>query len=360
MRFSLPSPSWPLPPPRHPWHLRRNRTSKEPYLFPTASCTDGQTEPGSKTSRYARTVTTSTPDASVFHVKEPWSDEPVVELAHNFDEWADRLIGIGESTPDKYVVVGSRFYTTDALSSHVARTFCAMELDYSGGKDKPVARLIAWMPESYLLQGVAALPLEPAVVLISDQYVLKPREKQVDWTPSPGQVWRLDTRTGEYELVMTGYAEFNTTYRHGHDVGINGVKIRGEYLYWVNQDDGGVYRLKIDKYGRPVPPAKAEVLARYDTFWDDFDFGPDDSIWATGFNAVFAIDPNNGKVVTVDGVGTSENTTFPGPTAAMFGRNSKDKNILYVTGNMAEIPTDLEHIKIGGWVRAIDTTGFKF
>lgn len=188
-------------------------------------------------------VTTSTPDGSVWQVKEPWNDNPEVELVFNFDKWVDRLIGICETTPDKYVVVGSRFYSPDAQSSHVARTFCAMELDFSCNSTKPSARLIAWMPESYLLQGVAALPWDLETVLISDQYVLKPRATQVDWTPTPGQIWVLDTRTGDYKLVMTDYAEMNTTYAKGPDVGIDGIKIRDHDLFWVNQDDSGIYRI---------------------------------------------------------------------------------------------------------------------
>src|SRR5881394_612358 len=45
-------------------------------------------------------VTTSTPDGSVWQVKEPWSSFPEVERVYNFDQWVDRLIGIGETTPD--------------------------------------------------------------------------------------------------------------------------------------------------------------------------------------------------------------------------------------------------------------------
>jgi hypothetical protein len=304
-------------------------------------------------------VTTSTPDGSVWQVKEPWNDNPEVEKVFNFDEWADRLIGIGETTPDKYVVVGSRFYSTDAQSSHVARTFCAMELDFSKNSTTPTARLIAWMPESYLLQGVAPLPWDLETVLISDQYVLRPRQTQVDWTPSPGQIWTLDTRTGEYNLVMTDYAELNTTYAKGPDVGIDGIKIRDHDLFWVNQDDSGIYRIKINDTGAPAENAKPELIASYETMWDDMAFDPfnENIIWATGLNAVFAA-TLDGKVVPVDGIGTSDNLTLPGPTACQFGRTEKDKATLYVTGNLVEVPTSLLDVKLGGWVRALDTTGF--
>nr|7X36_A Chain A, EupfF [Penicillium janthinellum]7X36_B Chain B, EupfF [Penicillium janthinellum]7X36_C Chain C, EupfF [Penicillium janthinellum]7X36_D Chain D, EupfF [Penicillium janthinellum] len=304
-------------------------------------------------------LTTSTPNGTVWHVKKPWTDTPEVELAYNFDEWVDRLIGIGETTPDKYIVVGSRFYSPDAYSSHVDRTFAAMELDFT--KEPPSTRMVAWMPEAELLQGVAALPWDRSIVLISDQYVLRPRYKQVDWTPSPGQIWRLDTKTGDYELVMTDYAEMNTTYAHGPDVGINGIRILGNELYWVNQDNGGVYRVEIQKNGHPVPPAVPEVVSVVESqLWDDFAFGPgdEDLLWVTGLNAVYAVSKKNGTAVVVDGVGTSNNMSFPGPTSCQFGRTKHDSNVLYVTGNLYSVPDSLLDVKIGGWVRAIDTTGF--
>ncbi|PKX93960.1 uncharacterized protein P174DRAFT_450896 [Aspergillus novofumigatus IBT 16806] len=280
-------------------------------------------------------LTTSTPNGTVWHVKQPWTDTPEVELAYNFDEWVDRLIGIGETTPDKYIVVGSRLYSPAAYSSQVDRTFAAMELDFT--EETPSARMVAWMPEATLLQGVAALPWNRSTVLISDQYVLRPRNEQVDWTPSPGQIWLLDTQTGDYELVMTNYTEMNTTYAHGKDVGIDGIRILDDELYWVNQNTGGIYRVALQKNGYPRPYRRPRV-------WDDFAFGAgdEDLLWATGLNAVYAVSTKKGTAVVVDG----------------FGRSKYNSNVLYVTGNLYSVPDNLLDVKIGSWVRAIDTTGF--
>ncbi|KAI1074643.1 hypothetical protein F5B20DRAFT_431995 [Whalleya microplaca] len=306
-------------------------------------------------------VTTSTPNGSVYQVKEPWNNAPEVELVYNFDEWVDRLLGICETTPDTYVVVGSRFYNEELTGSPVERTFCAMELDFSRNSNKPTARLIAWMPEAYLLQSVAALPWDLTTVLISDQYLLRPRQIQSDLTPSPGQVWRLNTRTGEYSIAISNRAEFDTAESKGPDVGINGIKIRGNFLYWANEETGYFYRIKIGNTGAPLIPGKPEVVAHYDTLWDDFSFGPGDkdTIWAAGSNTVYAISPE-GKVVAVDGVGTSDNLTFPGPTASGFGRHNNDKNVVYVTGSLSNFPENPVFGQLAGYVRAIDTTGFSF
>ncbi|KAH6984473.1 hypothetical protein BKA56DRAFT_670983 [Ilyonectria sp. MPI-CAGE-AT-0026] len=309
-------------------------------------------------------ISTSTLSATVWQVKEPWKENPETVLVYNFDEWADRLIGIGQTTPDTFVVVGSRFYNPGPFSSHVDRTFCAMELDFSKNKDKPEARLIAWFPDAILLQGVAALPWKPTTVLISDQYVLRGRYEQVDWKPSRGQIWRLDMLTGEKEVVMGNYTAMDTTYLRGPGVGINGINIRGNTLFWVNQDTGGVYSFEIDEAGHPVPrDAEPKVLADVDTSWNDFDIGPGDvdTIWATSFfHTVMAISPNNGTAVPIGGRGTTDPEAYAGPTSAAFGKTKHDSHILYVVGNMEKTYDHFSGISLKGWVRAVDTTGFHF
>lgn len=317
-------------------------------------------------------ISQSTPKAVVWQVKEPWNDEPEVEQAYAFDEWADRLIGIGETTPDKYIVVGSRFYSTDPQSSQVERTFCAMELDFTQDSKSPSARLVARFPHANLLQSVSALPWDRTVVLISDQYLLHPRADWEDLTPGPGQIWRLDTKTGEHELIMTNYAEMNTTYQHGLDVGINGIKIHGDHLYWLNMDTGGAYRVRIDKHGYPSPlnAIPEPLVIAEDVMWDDFAMhgtrigeeseSEDLTMFAASIVNVMAISPNNGSIVPIAGYGTSDPMGFPGPTSAQFGRTEKDSHILYVTGKLLNIPPSIRDVVIRGWVRAIDTSGFHF
>lgn len=293
-------------------------------------------------------VSTSTPNASVYQVSKPWTKTPEVTLVHTFSEYVDRLIGIGESTPDKYVVVGSRFTSAELTGMPINGTWATMELDFTRDTNRPSFRLIAAMPEANLLQSVAPLPHDPATVLISDQFL-----------HSPGQVWRLDTRTGKYSLAIKDLPELNTTNKVA-DVGINGIKIRGNQVYWANSDANIIYRLKIDQTGAPARGAKPEVVSHFaGAVYDDFTFGPcnEDWIWATGNadNRLLAIRPD-GKTVVVLGNGTD--SVFPSPTAAGFGKRH-DKNILYVSGRDKELPSNGKY-HVGGWVRAVDTTGFRF
>ncbi|KAL7626433.1 hypothetical protein AAE478_003205 [Parahypoxylon ruwenzoriense] len=292
-------------------------------------------------------ITTSTPNASVYQVHEPWTTTPSVTLVHTFNEYVDRLIGIGESTTEKYVVVGSRFDSTALSGLPINGTWAAMELDFTKNHNTPIPRLIARMPEAYLLQSVDSLSNDKAVVLISDQFLR-----------SQGKVWRLDTRTGKYRIVIDGLEEMNTSLKVG-DVGINGLKVRGNQLYWVNSDQGNIYRLQIDATGAAAPGAKPVLVAHYPgSTFDDFTFGPydRDEIWTTGNsdNRLLAVGLN-GETVVVLGNGT--NTILPLPTACQFG-TQHDKTILYVTGRDWELPVNGTYM-IGGWVRAVDTTGFR-
>lgn len=163
---------------------------------------------------------------------------------------------------------------------------------------------------------------------------------------------------------MGNYTAMDNTYLRGPGVGINGIKIRGNTLFWVNQDTGGVYSFEIDEAGYPVPrDAEPKVLADVDTSWNDFDIGPGDidTIWVTSFfHTVMAISPNNGTAIPIGGRGTTDPEVYAGPTSAAFGKTKHDSHILYVVGNMEKIYDHFSGISLKGWVRAVDTTGFHF
>lgn len=292
-------------------------------------------------------VSTSTPNASVYEVDQPWLESPTVSLVHTFDDHVDRLIGIGASSPDKFVVVGSRFDSTAESGMPINGTWAVLEIDFTGDDCPPSARLIAAMPDAFLLQGVAALPWDPEGVLISSSFL-----------KSPGVVWRVDTRTGEYSLAVSDLPEMQTSLI-GAPVGINGIKIRGNNLWWVNSDQFTLYRLEIDQTGAAALGAKPEAVAYYqDAVLDDFCFGSHNEpiIWATGNadNRLLAFD-FDGRGAVVLGNGTDH--VFPSPTACAFSSGGPG-NLMYVTGRDKTLPLANGSFVIGGWVRAVDVGSF--
>ena len=291
-------------------------------------------------------VSTSTPNASVYEVDQPWLESPTVSLVHTFDDHVDRLIGIGASSPDKFVVVGSRFDSTTESGMPINGTWAVLEIDFTGDDCPPSARLIAAMPDAFLLQRVAALPWNPTL-LISSSFL-----------KSPGVVWRVGTRTEEYSLAVKDLPEMQTSLI-GAPVGINGIKICGNNPWWVNSDRFTLYRLEIDQTGAAALGAKPEAIAYYqDAVLDDFCFGSHNEpiVWATrnADNGLLAFD-FDGRGAVVLGNGTDH--VFPTPTACALSSGGPG-NLMYVTGRDKTLPLANGSFVIGGGVRAFDVGGF--
>ncbi|KAH7128496.1 hypothetical protein B0J11DRAFT_557992 [Dendryphion nanum] len=258
------------------------------------------------------------------------------------------LLGITETFPDTFNVIAGNA-TADAQG--YPGTFSSWEVKFDSSSSTPKVRKIANIPEAKLLNGNVAVPSNPKIVLIADSQF--------------GLLFRLDTVTGKYEIIADRPELKPRPEIHNDPVGfgINGIKIRGNYLYFSSSNLVSIYRVKITSDGYIAHDGKAPIEKYADlndlaTFIDDFAIGDDGTIWAiTNFdNNVIAISPKGKKEVVV---GSKGSLTVAGGTAAAFGRTKKDKDILYVTTSGALANPVNGTITEPGKVVAIDTTGYK-
>jgi len=143
-------------------------------------------------------------------------------------------------------------------------------------------------------------------------------------------------------------------------VGINGIKIFKDYLYWTHSALAIIYRVRLDADGRRVQDAKVETVAKLNaTFLDDFAIRGDGIIWATtnSDSTLVAVQHETGQSVVVDGA--AGELTVLGDTAAAFGRGSDDGCVLYVVTCGGLRSKDVAAIKEGAKVVAVDTRGFE-
>lgn len=290
-------------------------------------------------------VTQFAPAPVLYTVRNPSSPNAALKDIHQF-KTITNILGIAESCPDTFVVVGGN---ATANATGYAGTFSAWEVKFS--KDAATVHKIVDIPESMFLNGVVALPDAPNIVLIADSQF--------------GLLFRLDTEKATYE-VIADRPEFKPhpeRFNKTVGFGINGVKIRDEFLYFSNTNLVNIYRVPITKDGYLAKKGKAPVelyadLNAVTTFIDDFEIGPDGTVWVVtnDDNSLVAVTPRSRKVEVV--AGAKDKLTLAGGTGAAFGRTKKDRHVLYIsTAGGLDAPVNGTLVEPGKVV-GVDTRGW--
>ncbi|KAH8672907.1 hypothetical protein BGZ60DRAFT_374222 [Tricladium varicosporioides] len=153
------------------------------------------------------------------------------------------------------------------------------------------------VPNTKSMNGLAALPSNPYVVLSADSI--------------GGRVLRIDTRTS---AVSVAFSDAALVPNAEPPIGINGLKIRGQYLYYTNSNLETFGRIPIDANGSKT--GTAETLAQIDGSPDDFAFD-------TAGNAYVAVHPSSMVKITPCGIVTTigEGDLFQQPTSVALAHD---------------------------------------
>jgi hypothetical protein len=295
-------------------------------------------------------ITQLAPAPVLYTIKNPSLSNASLEQIYQWHEpnVTDSL-GITETYPNTFVIVTGN---ATANATGYAGTFAVWEARFpSTVSSVPKVRKVANIPQAKFLNGIAALPTNPSIVLIPDSQF--------------GLLFRLDTRTGKSE-VIADRSEFkphperlNATVGFG----INGIKIRDGYLYFSNSDLVTIYRIRITPNGYIAHTGKALVeiyadLKAVTIFVDDFTFGEDGTLWAASNlgNTIVAVSPGGESIQVV--AGEEDQLTIASGTAVAFGRGKTDKKVLYVVtaGGLAKPVSGT--IVEPGKVVAVETSGY--
>lgn len=182
-------------------------------------------------------------------------------------------------------------------------------VDFS--KQPAHVRLTAHFPKAMLLNGMATLNAATGLLLIGDA--------------GAGVVYRLNVNTGATAVVIDDPTMKPPA---GAPVGIDGVQIRNNVLYFTNAPIGNFVRIPLRADGTAAGPA---VIQAQNIEADDFTFD-------TAGNAYLALTYSKEIVKLPPGASTSTVIAGPsdalnGPTACKFGRRKTDSKMLYVTTN---------------------------
>jgi hypothetical protein len=260
------------------------------------------------------------PDGSLLFtrldVPEVWSVNTTsgdASVVHSFSN-VTSCFGISEIEVDVFAVVIGNFSTKTYQPT--PGSFSLQKLDFNNVDDKeddrtsklPAASEIAALPDAQALNGMATLSKESNMVLIAD---------------SPkGAVWKVHTKSGNYSVALN-HTTMLPAKGQALPLGVNGLKVVDDYLYYSSTTRMEFCRVKVDSDGTAV--GEYEVIAS--------GFLPDNFDVTSEGTAYIATDPQN-SVVRITPIGQISlvaggqlSTQMPGPTSC---RLAKDGKSLYV------------------------------
>ncbi|CZR65099.1 uncharacterized protein PAC_14999 [Phialocephala subalpina] len=265
------------------------------------------------------------------------SDPKEAVLVHKFEDVLG-LSGVVEVKEDVFYVAGSN-YSLATFSNEGSSFVWEVDMTSFSKGSKANIKKIAHLTSAGLPNGMELFSKDEGTVWIADSQI--------------GVVWKVNINDGKVENIIE-VDEMKPPPPPALQMGINGLKIRDNYLYWSNTGLMLFCRIKIDGAGKATGPV--EVLER-GILIDDFVFDKKGNAWLAthGMNTLAVVKPSGGVVTAA---GSIDKLTVAGGTACQFGRTSSDGDILYLvtTGGMSA-PVNGTEVE-GGKVVAINTTKF--
>ncbi|KAK4977754.1 hypothetical protein LTR42_002127 [Elasticomyces elasticus] len=284
---------------------------------------------------------------------EVWEVDPTThtaELIYSFPD-ATAATGITEVTEDVFAVAIGNWSVVTAAGTK--GSWSIWTIDYRSRQSwhkhhgPPSTRKVAEIQEAVFINGLTALPTLPDTVLAGDSEL--------------GLVNRVNTRTGSHSVAIQDSAfAANTT--AAALLGINGIHVRDNYLYFTNSFSSSLVfgRIPISSNGFATGSVQTIVATpRYPTnigyHADDFALDGDGNAWITTDASSTLVKATPGGNVTII-EGGPQAAVVAGCTSAAFGRTRGKRVTLYITTNGGLVVPPVGGI-VGGKVLALNTRG---
>ena len=207
-----------------PQSYPRQATVREVYQFPNATAIENlaQTHRGE--------LLLSTFSLGRLYSLNPDDLSPSPRIVASLPD-VDSLTGIVEIAPNIFAVSAG----VNAGTSFVDGTAAVFVVDVRAGVDRAVFKRVARVPDAKLLNGMAALPARPGVVLSADS--------------ASGKLFRIDTRTGAVDVAIADPLLAPSGQPNTPPFGVNGIEIVRDSLYLTNSGRGFFGKVKITPNG---------------------------------------------------------------------------------------------------------------
>ncbi|KAI1806854.1 hypothetical protein F4811DRAFT_80462 [Daldinia bambusicola] len=284
-------------------------TSRELFVF-----NEGKTFIENITVRTDGTLLLSTFENGRLYSLDPKAATPKAELVAEFPG-VNGITGVVANSPNVFTVTGGdhKPYRFTLGSMKV------FTVTLPGPGQPAVVKTIVEVPDAEMLNGIAALPSRPHVVLSADSI--------------RGRIFRFDTSTGAVDVAFSDPA---LEPDDAVPLGVNGIKIFDSHLYFANSARGTFGRIPVGPDGSKA--GDVEIIARIpeppqrNNAYDDFDIarpssgaGNPTAYVTAHLNKVYSIDLVTGEQKLFFGGGDSRALIHPTSAAA-----AKDGKSIYV------------------------------
>ncbi|KAJ7478396.1 hypothetical protein FB451DRAFT_1241923 [Mycena latifolia] len=269
------------------------------------------------------------------HTLDPAKGNATLDEVYTFPN-STCLTGIAEYAPDVYALVASNLNITTRRAE--PGSVAIWRLDFSA-KHFTVTR-IAMIPQSTLINGLSTVPGAPDLVLAADSAI--------------GAAYEINMRTGAVRVAIQDTAL--APHAPAPALGINGLRVRGNALYFTNSALQTFARVPLSMGPRGIHKAGAvQVLGTVQSplpagkaAFDDFALDCAGRAWVTmhpgALTLLFPLANGTWAQENAAGDPAGSYAVFTEPTLAAFGRAEGEEKMLYVVTG-------------GGQVVRVDTAG---
>jgi hypothetical protein len=252
------------------------------------------------------------------------------------------LLGIAELEEDVFFVISANLSSVQGVPGSNA----IWRLDMRGhgscfeskrtAKTKKSLSLVANISSDQLLNGMCRLgDHDTTSLLIADSQA--------------GRIFKLDSRTGSFRTIIDDEA-LKSSFK-GLQVAVNGIHVRGSYLFFTNLNKGILGRIPIS-LSTGIPTGPVEIIVQ-GVQGDDFAVSRDGkTAWVAmnGQNSLVEVDifARSARVV-------AESSYLASASAVSFGRTLLDQDSLYISSaGVLDSTIGINHTVTGGIVARVD------
>lgn len=253
-------------------------------------------------------------DPEIYQV-DPYHNQTGFVL-HRFEGYGSAL-GTAETQPDLFYVITGNYSTAKVAGTK--GTFSIWEVDLRKHDEPPCVSKVVDIPDAVALDGMATVNTHKGLIITGDS--------------ATGVLYLIDTKAKEVSHVFESPL-LNRTSASTEGIGalgINGIKVRGDNLYFTNFAQNFFGRLSLDTH-TGVPSGTPKVVYNASTLLDDFTFNDKGDLFFTEdyFGVYFFSKQGlNAPVGVIEQPRLLVN--YSGSDACRFGRGKRDRHDLYFT-----------------------------